>query len=182
MVEPMSERLTKSDWVRHGLRTLAKEGVGALKVGPMATALNVSRGSFYWHFRDISDFRAQILQSWRDSTTEQVIQDLEAEGPGPGRLKTLLRRSLDGRLSLDLAIRSWAAGDAAVAEVVASVDDRRVGHIADMLVATGVEPGTALQRAAFLYWAYLGRAMVMDPRHASIEPSTMDDIAALFEG
>src|SRR5271166_2476814 len=53
----MNDRLTKEDWIRHGLRTLANEGAHALKVGPMATKLKVSRGSFYWHFRDIPDFR-----------------------------------------------------------------------------------------------------------------------------
>ena len=54
----MSDRLTKSDWIDHGLRTLANDGPNALKVGPMATTLKVSRGSFYWHFRDIADFRS----------------------------------------------------------------------------------------------------------------------------
>jgi len=181
MVGAMSERLTKSDWIRQGLRTLAQEGAGALKVGPMATALQVSRGSFYWHFRDISDFRAQILRSWQESTTEEVIRDLETKAE-PDRLKNLLRRGLGGRLSRDRAIRSWAAEDADVAAAVASVDARRVGYIAGMLVAAGVEGATALDRAAFLYWAYLGRAMVMEPRHASIPPEAMDDIADLFEG
>jgi len=31
----------------------------------MATKLKVSRGSFYWHFRDIADFRAQLLRRWQ---------------------------------------------------------------------------------------------------------------------
>ena len=72
----MNERLTKSDWIKHGLRTLAKHGANALKVGPMSTELKVSRGSFYWHFRDIADFRAQVLRSWQESTTDQVIQEI----------------------------------------------------------------------------------------------------------
>jgi AcrR family transcriptional regulator len=46
----VDDRLTKSDWIEHGLRTLARDGANALKVGPMATQLKVSRGSFYWHF------------------------------------------------------------------------------------------------------------------------------------
>src|ERR1700724_2716783 len=62
----MNERLTKDDWITHGLRTLANDGANALKVGPMATKLKVSRGSFYWHFSDIADFRAQLLRSWQE--------------------------------------------------------------------------------------------------------------------
>jgi hypothetical protein len=36
-------------------------------------------------------------------------------------------------------------------------------------------------RAAFMYRAYLGQAVVMDPRHSSITASAMDDISGLFE-
>jgi len=177
----MNERLAKDDWIEHGLRTLANEGVNALKVGPMATGLQVSRGSFYWHFRDIADFRSQLLRSWQERTTDQVIEQLEAEKAEPDRLKHFMRRALNVKRDLDRAIRSWAAEDEDVAKIVASVDDRRVAYLAKMLVAAGVESRRALPRAAFMYWAYLGETMVMDPRHSSLPPAAIDDISDLFE-
>ena len=173
----MSERLTKSDWIDHGLKTLASEGPNGLKVGPMATKLKVSRGSFYWHFADIADFRAQLLAAWQARTTDEVIQDLEARAE-PDRLKHLLRRAFNVRRSLDRAIRAWAAEDAEVAAAVAAADAGRVAYIAGLLEAAGVEAETAAHRATFLYWAYLGQAA---PRHASFAASAMDDISALFE-
>ena len=146
----------------------------------MSTELKVSRGSFYWHFRDIADFRAQILRSWQESTTDQVIQEI-AEQAEPDRLRHLMRRAFSMKRSLDRAIRSWAAEDENVAAIVASVDARRVAYIAKLLVAAGVESQKALPRAAFMYWAYLGQAIVMDSRHSSIAASAMDDISDLFE-
>src|ERR1700722_5040327 len=118
----MNERLTKSDWITHCLRTLAREGHNALKVGPMSAQLKVSRGSFYWHFRDIADFRSQLLRSWQERSTDQVIQELEAEKAEPGRLKHLMTRAFNVKRDLDRAIRSWAAEDQDVAKVVATVD------------------------------------------------------------
>jgi AcrR family transcriptional regulator len=177
----MRDRLTKSDWIEHGLRTLANNGPNALKVGPMSTTLKVSRGSFYWHFQDIADFRSEILRSWQERMTDQVIQQLEAAKAEPDRLKHLMRRAFVTKSSLDRAIRSWAAEDEDVATIVASVDARRVAYIAKLLVAAGVESRRALPRAAFMYWAYLGQAIVMDGRHASIPASAMDDISGLFE-
>src|SRR5277367_3768412 len=109
MVQGMNDRLTQSDWIRHGFRTLAKQGANALKVGPMSTELKVSRGSFYWHFRDIADFRSQLLRSWQETSTDQVVQDLDAREGEPGRLKQLTRRAFAGTRNLDRAIRSWAA-------------------------------------------------------------------------
>lgn len=176
----MSDRLSKADWIRHGMVTLAKQGPNALKAGPMAEALKVSRGSFYWHFADIADFRAQLLQAWRERATDQVIRDLDARAE-PDRLKHLMRRAFVGRRGLDPAIRAWAAADKDVASVVAEVDARRVSYIAKLLIAAGVEGQQALQRAAFLYWAYLGQALVTHRRHAAIPPAAMDAISGLFE-
>lgn len=180
MVAPMSERLTKPDWVRHGLLTLAKEGPAGLKVGPMAAKLKVSRGSFYWHFADIADFRAQLLEGWRAGSTEQIIDDLDGV-PQPDRLKSLLRRTFGTSMLLERAVRAWAAEDNAVAKVVSGVDDRRVAHVAGLLVTAGVGPAQAAGRATFLYWAFLGQAIVMHAGHARMSPEAMDGIAMLFE-
>ena len=92
-----------------------------------------------------------------------------------------MRRAFIVKRSLDRAMRSWAAEDEDVAKIVASVDARRVAYIAKLLVAAGVESRRALPRAAFMYWAYLGQAIVMDPRHSSIAATAMDDISDLFE-
>ena len=177
----MDDRLSKSDWIKQGLRTLAAEGAHALKVGPMAQQLKVSRGSFYWHFQDIADFRGQVLAGWRDRATEQVIERLEAAKGEPDQLKHLMRQAFVGKRSLDRAVRAWAAQDAGVARVVAAVDARRIAYIAKMLAAAGVDSRRATSRAAFMYWAYLGQAVVMDPRSSAIPVSAMDDISDLFE-
>jgi AcrR family transcriptional regulator len=177
----MTERLTKADWIRHGLRTLSTNGSKALTVGSMATRLKVSRGSFYWHFQDIGAFRAELLQSWREVSTDQVIRDLDARGSDPERLKRLLRSALGGPRKLDRAIRSWAEEEEEVAKVVASVDERRVERIAGLLVDAGLDTQRANHRGAFLYWAYLGQAIVMHQRHASIPDWALDEISDLFE-
>ena len=184
----MKVRLTKSDWIKHGLRTLADEGASALKVGPMSMRLEVSRGSFYWHFRDVAHFRSEILRSWQERTTDRVIREIEAE---PDRLTQLMRRAFDGKLSenrtaghdewaAERAIRSWATYDASVATTVGSVDANRVDYIARLLVTAGVKPQRASARAVFMYWAYLGQAFMMDRRFSPIVDTAIDEISDLF--
>ena len=146
----MDDRLTKSDWIAHGLKTLASAGAGALKVGSMAAQLNVSRGSFYWHFGDIADFRAQLPQSRQERMTDSVIRDIAGQAE-PDRLRHLMRRAFVESPRLDRAIRSWGAENEDVATIVAGVDARRVAYIAQLLEAAGVVDRTARQRAAFLY-------------------------------
>ena len=177
----MSERLSKSDWIDHGLHTLTAQGPGALKVGPMAAGLKVSRGSFYWHFRDIGDFRDALLHAWQERLTDQVIRNLDARQGETGLLRRLLHDAFSSERKLDRAMRSWAAEDRGVAAIVASVDSRRVSRIARLLADSGVGRDRARHRAAFLYWAFLGQVAVMEPRAASLPAAALDDIAALFE-
>ena len=116
-----------------------------------------------------------------ERATEEVIRDLEAAKAEPDRLRRLMRRAFVAKRSLERAIRSWAAEDKDVAATVTTVDTLRVAYIAQMLVAAGVHRRRALPRAAFMYWAYLGQSIVMDPRHASISVSALDEISDLFE-
>ena len=70
----MTDQLSATDWLDQGLRTLAKSGFTALKAEPLAKAMGVSRGSFYWHFADIGAYHAAILRHWRDVAAEQIIK------------------------------------------------------------------------------------------------------------
>lgn len=176
----MTDRLTKIDWLDHGLKTLAKNGIHAVKADPMAKALSVSRGSFYWHFRDIADFRAQLLLRWQEMTTDRVIEDHPVAEARIDALRGLIRRGFGTQPRLDHAVRAWSAEDRDVATHVAQVDARRVRHIAELLVATGVDTAQASARATFIYWAVLGQALVADRTVSSLDGATIDDIGALF--
>ena len=48
----MTKRLSAQAWIDFALATLAREGFEALKADVLAHKLGVSRGSFYWHFKD----------------------------------------------------------------------------------------------------------------------------------
>ena len=59
-----------------------------------------------------------------------------------------------------IAMTADASRHPVVAEVVARVTARRVGYVADELVAAGVKPNQARQRALMAYSAYLGYWML----------------------
>lgn len=181
MVRMMDKRLTRQNWIDHGLRTLAAHGPTSLRVGALAEALGVSRGSFYWHFGDFADFRLAMLHDWRDRTVDQIVREFDADKGSPHRLKRLVRRAFFGKRGLESAIRIWAADEPAVAAMVAEVDASRVGYMAKLLIDAGVAAAQAQPRAAFIYWAYLGQAIVMHPASAAIDESALDTIAGILE-
>ncbi len=87
----MADQLSAKDWLDQGLKTLTHSGFTALKAEPLAKAMGVSRGSFYWHFADIGAFHAAILKHWRDVAAEQIIANLEAASGNADPIPLLLR-------------------------------------------------------------------------------------------
>jgi AcrR family transcriptional regulator len=176
----MENRLSKTDWLDHGLRTLASAGPNALKAAPMAQALKVSRGSFYWHFDDIAAFERELLNHWRARLTLHIIDALEAEGTAETRLSLLMRRGFMVDHALERAIRFWAAESPLVAEAVAVVDAQRIDYTAKIFAEGGCDMEQSRSRATFLYWAYLGRIVVMDQRYASLAETEIQALGALL--
>src|SRR5690242_18048426 len=121
----MIDQLSAQDWLDQGLKTLAMQGFAALKAEPLAKAMGVSRGSFYWHFADIGAFHAAILKAWREVAAEAIIANVEAAAEGDNGLAVLLRRVFSEKLALERAVRSWAAFDAAARNAVHAIDCRR---------------------------------------------------------
>ena len=91
-----STRTPRSKWIEAGLRALADGGPDAVRVEPLARALGVTRGGFYWHFTGRSALLAEMLDTWERSTTDEVVERLEREG---GDASAKLRRLLALTLS-----------------------------------------------------------------------------------
>src|SRR5580704_16494583 len=124
----MTDQLSSEDWLDQGLRTLAERGFTALKAEPLAKAMGVSRGSFYWHFADIGAFHAAILKHWREVAAEQIIAGLEAASNDESPLPLLLRQAFGGGLALEKAVRTWATLDPEAQAAVQAIDRRRLGY------------------------------------------------------
>lgn len=157
----MKDALTVEVWLRHGLKVLRDDGPDALKAVPMARALGVSRGSFYWHFKDISQFHEKLLDLWRDLTTQQVIRGMDTHPTAKVRLSKLMYHAMRSDMALERAVRAWAVSNEKAAETIAVVDAERVGYLVNLLAGGDAEAAATRQRALFIYWAYLGR-MVTD--------------------
>jgi AcrR family transcriptional regulator len=178
-LEPgMTEQLSPDDWTKEGLKVLAKSGFTALKADPLAKAMGVSRGSFYWHFADLAAFHAAVLKRWREIAAEQIIADVEAASDEP--LRTLLRRSFGARLDLERAVRNWAAFDAAAQGAVRAIDRRRLDYIEELLDKRGLPPATAEARAQVLYWTFLGFALSGPPLPAARLQALLDELLAML--
>jgi len=166
-------RLDAAAWTDAGLTVLAETGVDAVRVEPLARLLAVTKGSFYWHFKDRADLLAAMLVSWRRQATLKIIERIDRSQQAPlEKLRQLIDLPVLGKnsargASLELAIRLWAKTDASAAEAIAEIDQQRLTHIAGLLKASGVRDDAEAEGRAFLYYAYmLAEAFVATPLSA----------------
>ena len=172
----MSDQLSATDWVDQGLKALASRGFTALKAEPLAKALRVSRGSFYWHFADIAAFHAAILARWHEVAAEQIIANVEAASKDEDPLALLLRRGFGERLMLERAVRTWASVDPAARAAVQAIDRRRLNYVEGLLVQSGLSAELARARAQILYWAFLGFALSDQPLPKARQQAVLDEL------
>lgn len=153
----MSERKGPGDWVRAGLKSLKEGGIGSVRVEPLAKALGVTKGSFYWHFADRPALLAAMLLEWEAIGTDAIATQVDAKGGGPDiRLRNLMLITSESDGRLDMSVRAWAATDAAAAEALARVDRKRMDYVRDRLCELGLPAQVAASRARLIYAALIG--------------------------
>ena len=128
-------RLSQEDWIAAGFRALTSKGPQALKAEPLARDLNTTKGSFYWHFKDVPAFQAAMIAFWEEKATGDIIALMDALPSPVLKLRTLSQVATEpqedyGGIGAEPALRAWAKGDANVAAAVRRVDAARLGHLA----------------------------------------------------
>src|SRR2546430_17587307 len=87
-------RTPRSRWIAEGLRALAAGGPDAVRIEPLAEALGVTKGGFYWHFADRRALLDEMLDTWERTSIDEVIERIESEGgDARARLRRLYARS-----------------------------------------------------------------------------------------
>jgi AcrR family transcriptional regulator len=145
------------DWIRAATARLALKGIEAVRVEALARDLLVSKGSFYWHFRDREDLLNSVLSHWEGDETARLHEAAGGEKSAAARWATLVERSADTqRCRFEAALCAWARRDDRVAVRVAAVEKARREFIAQVLQDVGFAPRAADSWADLAQLVYLG--------------------------
>ncbi len=147
--------LAKADWLAAGLRVLADEGIESVQIARLARDLNVTRGSFYWHFSDHNDLLDAIVGEWRRRNSGVMLEALEGSTSLTHGILSLFQVWVDKAPfdpCLDHAMRDWARRSPEIRETVEAEDDSRVEAIARFFRANGYEKTEAFIRARVIYF------------------------------
>lgn len=126
-----SSRLTPDTWIAVGFKTLKANGPKALAAEPLARKLGTTKGSFYWHFKDVPAYHDALLREWQAEALAEVMDLLRSDGTADKRLRQFGQSILQSET--EPALRVWAHSEPKVARILAEVDAERLQYIAHLL-------------------------------------------------
>jgi AcrR family transcriptional regulator len=187
MTRKPKPQLTPQDWIKAAFRALAREGVGSIKAETLAKTLKATKGSFYWHFKDVPSFRHDMLALWEaDATTAIMVIVDNAAAPGPARLSMLsdIVSSMNadneyGGLQAEPSIRDWARTDRVVLAAVKRVDQRRISYVTRLFGECGFGADLAQNRALLFYGGFVGLQTLSATTSKSFKPE-MEELLRLI--
>jgi AcrR family transcriptional regulator len=157
-------RTPRSSWIEEGLRALGGGGPEAVRIEPLARALGVSKGGFYWHFSDRQSLLDEMLDAWERTMVDEVIETVEAEEPDArSRLRRLFALAVASGgelLKIELAIRDWARREEAVAERLRRVDNRRMNYMRSLFGAICEDDDDVEARCLLTFSLFIGGPFV----------------------
>lgn len=136
--------LQPEHWIDAALSRLSRDGIEAVRVEVLARDLGVSKGSFYWHFRDRADLLAKMLARWEGEEAAWLEAAISGVHSPASRWARLVNRSIEPeRLRCEAGLRAWARCDATVASCLAAIEKSRAAYIASILRDVGFAPSAA---------------------------------------
>ena len=149
-------QLSRERWIVAAMHMLGERGVEAVRIEVLARKLRVTKGSFYWHFKNRSDLMEGMVQAWEDET-RALLADAAGSAPGFERLQRLfeLVDTHKGRLP-DTAMFSWARRDAAIARRVEAVETMRIQFLEEVYRNSHTDADPSTDRAMMHYLCFVG--------------------------
>lgn len=150
----MDKGLGREDWLKAARIALLNGGIDEVRVERMARHLRVTKGSFYWHFKDRDELLDVLLREWEEELRLDIIPRLKGKrGRDALRLllKLLVKRAPLGEkgiLPSDAAMFTWASLSPVVARRVNRAERSRIELLTRIIGDS--------KRTELLYLVWLG--------------------------
>lgn len=154
------------------LDVIAHQGVGAVAVEPLAKALGVTKGSFYWHFANRQDLIESALKRWRTDDQTLIKERIFSNDNPHDRLKAWFFLSAEPSHShLVYATLLADRQHGFVAKVLKEVTLERLSYLQQAYQEIGMDEADAKQQALLAYSVYVGYLHMAKTLHGKLKDS-----------
>jgi AcrR family transcriptional regulator len=117
------DRLAPQAFYNAAYKILGEVGHEGLTVDSLCARLGVTKGSFYHHFPNTTEFVAGLLRCWEE-TIDQYLRNTEAFGDIARAMEAAWPAQMNRPHEAEAALRSWASSNPMVAVTVRRVDQK----------------------------------------------------------
>ncbi len=162
-------------WLEKALDVLFSHGIAHVKVETLARELKVTKGSFYWHFKNRSELLNGMVDWWRDNQIA-FLEDLDEQllDDPTHQIKSVIgftHHTDDSRH--DVAMREFARIDQYAKSAVTEIDQRRIDYLTTLFRSAQFSSTESSLRARALYFYQVGEYTTS----LKIDPDLRDEIA-----
>lgn len=150
-------RLSREDWIKIARKALIASGVEEVKVDVLARCLKVTRGSFYWHFKNRQELLDALLTDWEANNRKEIAAvDGRAVQSGLIELFKIWLNEDPNFPAFDFAVRVWARKSREVEKLVHEIDEAWLALFRHFLEQSGMDATEAFVRARIMYFHQIG--------------------------
>jgi AcrR family transcriptional regulator len=157
---------SRDDWIDAAWAALGEGGVEGVRIERLARQLGVTKGSFYWHFKNRQGLIDALIDRWfslREENREEFLR--EVPDPVDRMWKVIERGITRGTRGQAAALRFWAQRHPEVAERIEGADARRIAMFVDQFRTLGFPAEEAKVRAE-VYQAVITAEFIREGSHS----------------
>jgi len=153
--------LTRADWTGAALDALARDGLRAVAVEPLAERLGATKGSFYWHFRDRNALLEAAVAHWERTATDELIDRLETIPDAPERAQAVLGWVAESDRDMQIfMVLLWNADHPVIGPAINRILTKRMAFSLRMREESGEDAEQARVSMMHAYSVLLGLQML----------------------
>jgi AcrR family transcriptional regulator len=147
-------------WIDAAFDALADGGLDAVAVEPLGARLGVTKGSFYWHFRDRAALVEALVETFESRGADTPIRELHRVDDPRERLRQLFRLALGRPDQLRAERALLTAQDPLVTATIERVHQKRRAFLERCYRELGLPAAEARHWAATAYASFIGAVVL----------------------
>jgi AcrR family transcriptional regulator len=166
--------LSREKWLELAMETMTRECKSKFSLDSLLKAMPVSKGSFYWHFKNRAEFLIALVSYWDRHDTQSVVDALSSLPEDAGaadklwELMCMVYEQQYGRY--DLLIRSLTLEFPELLKAVAAVDQKRYTNVRQLFSELGFEGDQLEMRTrAFVTTTSMDQLLLVDKAEDAYE-------------
>lgn len=150
------KKVDKKQWFIVGLDILAKDGFARITIDNLCTLLEITKGAFYHHFKNIDGYIDALMKYWLNQNIIQVIEEADKLPSAMERIEYIGNAVIQRSHKSEQVIRAWGFSNPIVKKYVQQVDDLRIGYSTKQRVLLGFSEDEAKNTTVLEYAIFVG--------------------------